>query len=346
MAADLLLPDRACEVDPLADAEIRREGLEPFAVLAPADDCGPGVYAALGKRRDRLDQQALALERNEAADAEDVEGAGAVSLGRWREHRGIDPAMDHLQLLPMLLGDEGHQLAAGEVADADDEVCALDLGPQVEAGDLVELVRAMDREAPGPPGVRAGLIVGDEQRDVGHLVGELGVEVAKPACLATLPDDHRLGEVEELPKAPPEPGPAETERQGEGREVGRGRAREGGEMGADQVSPAWRQNRVGAGVLSPLGVVEELILRHSVDRDRLDFDPPRAQTLNLAENEGVRYGRVVADEVGDLHWHRRRSRAWCSASLRPARQSGRRGSYRQGKLLETTDVSNFGLRIP
>ena len=72
-------------------------------------------------------------------------------------------------------------------------------------------------------------------------------------------------------------------------------------MGAGQVSPAGGQDRVGAGVLSPLRLVQQLILGRSMDRDRLDLDPAGAQSLNLAKNEGVRYGRVVADEVGDLH---------------------------------------------
>ncbi len=161
--------------------------------------------------------------------------------------------------------------------------------------------------------------------------------MANPARLAPPPDDHRLGEVEELPEASAEPGPAEAQREGKGGEVGGGRASEGGEMCARQISPAGRQDRVGAGVLPPLGVVEQW---SSATRwtEIVSISTPRARSPSTSrKNEGVRDGRVVADEVGDLHGHRRRSRAWRFASLRPARQSGRRGSYRQGKLLDTTD---------
>ena len=236
--------------------------------------------------------------------------------------------MDHVQLVPVLLGDQSHQLAAGEVADTDDEVGTLDLGAQVEARYLVELVRAVDGEAPGPGRSRAGLVTRDQQRDVGHLVRELGVQMADSTGLAPPPDDHRLGEVEELPDTAAKPGPAEAERQSKGREVGRGRASECREMRPCQLPPAGRQNRVGAGVLPSRGLGQQLVIGRAVNRDGVDLHTASAQTLHLAQDERVRYGRVVADEVGDLHGS---SGAGARLGvLHPCarRASGRRGSYR------------------
>ena len=148
----------------------------------------------------------------------------------------MDPAVDDVQAVPAALVDERHQLAAGEVADAGDEGGVLGLLRQAVSFDVEEFGGAVHREAPGPRPARAAAEVGRQQRDIGGDVGEVDVDVADAPLGQATPDQHRLGEVKELPEQPAEAARGEAERAQQGREVGDGCAAQGGEVGARDLS--------------------------------------------------------------------------------------------------------------
>jgi hypothetical protein len=142
--------------------------------------------------------------------------------------------VDHRQLRPGIGIAQRHQLAAGEVADANDEARLPQLLGEAVAADVEELGRPVHGETPGPrpAGLHGGADPGGEQGDVGGDVGEVDVDVADLAAAALVPEHHRLDEVEELPEQAARAGRRQPQRPGQHREIDAGPAQRQPQMSA------------------------------------------------------------------------------------------------------------------
>jgi hypothetical protein len=202
----------------------------------------------------------------------------------------------------VLLLEEQHHLAAGEVADAGDERRGARLLGEAVARHVVELGRAVHREAPrARPVARLASEERRQQGDVAGDVGEVRVHVRRAAAAQAVPQEHGLAEVEALPQRAARAGRGEAEGLLEGRFVPSGVADERAQMGAEQVRDAHRQQRVRRACLGLVGAREDLVRLCAPDRERVDRHALLAQSGDLSLDERVRHGRVPAGEVGDPH---------------------------------------------
>ena len=212
--------------------------------------------------------------------------------------------MDDLELAPVLLGEHGHRLAAGEVADAGHGGRAVRLLAKPEQRAVAELVGPVHRVAPRPASAPVRTVALDRDghhRRVGRLVEVMDVDVVDGAAPAVVPDHRRLGEVEELPEVAAQSGSCEAARHPQRPQPAARAGEQRAQVGREQRAPAWRQHRVRARCLVAVGLREQIVRLGPVDADRLDLDPESTQRLDLAQDEGGGDRRVAADDIGDAH---------------------------------------------
>ena len=165
-----------------------------------ADDGQRHVAPAARRARGRAStQQREALAADEATDGEDPHRSAPPVARRAGAGRSpaakplrVDPAAHERELRPVLLLEEQHHLAAGEVADAGHERRRARLLGEAVARHVVELGRAVHREAPrARPLARLASEERRQQRDVAGDVGEVRVHVRRAAAAAAGPTGAR-----------------------------------------------------------------------------------------------------------------------------------------------------------
>jgi hypothetical protein len=198
-----------------------------------------------------------------------------------------------MDLGPVPFVDQRHELAAPEIADADDESGPADLFAQTRAIRF-EDVRSMGREAPRTP-VTAE--VSHEQRDVGRGRSELRVDVPYPSTAAVRPHNTGLGEIEQLPEVPAQSRLRERRSQPERIDVPQGMGRKHAGVRREQNAYVYRKHGEGATEFLPVLLCEQLLRFAAPNRDRLDVDAQRPQGSDLAQDESVRGGRILIAQI-------------------------------------------------
>jgi hypothetical protein len=137
------------------------------------------------------------------ANGQNLDGfPGFARRFAWLIPVKLDPAVDNVQLGPVLRVAQRHELSPGVVANADDEVRGRHLARKVEAIDFPELNAPVHREAPTPnaSSVSEAAKVRGEPRHIRGNVREVRVDVTEVAIVASSPEDDCLCEVEKLPQ--------------------------------------------------------------------------------------------------------------------------------------------------
>ena len=207
----------------------------------------------------------------------------------------IDAEAADVELLPVFVGREVHELAAGVRADADDEVGGGEFVGEVETFGVVELVRAVDGE-----GVSAAEDAMGEKADGGGLGSEMYVEVGLAVASHPLADHHGLRKVHEVEEETREVEATKAEDEGESAEVAGGGLEEGFGVGEEGAGDAVALDAVGAvGFFAFLGgeAVGGTIGR--VDGGGFNAKAQRAKKDDLAQDKDHGKRGVAADQIGD-----------------------------------------------
>ncbi len=270
-----------------------------FQLLAGADQDQAEAQARTGQASGRLEQQTLALGRGHAAGAGD-DRFGRVRVGDRRVDVGIDTAVDDGDFGQGLDAGDAQDLAAGEVADGDDGAGVADFGGELTELEVVEAVGAVEGEAVGHAEGAVGV-----EGDGGLGIGEVHVYVGQ-AQLAHAPDEQAgLDEVEQRPQALARA----TLVQGQGEEQAAGKAqrlaRGHGNRRRQHPPDRLLVDDPGVAQLAALEVrcaLEHLAWPHG---ERRNLQALGLELFDLAVDEGVRDGRVLAAEVGEARDHER-----------------------------------------
>ena len=199
-------------------------GPSPTIVGAHVEAAPAGARAIASKSSDRpLPWSRRPTNRISGAPVELVRSAGGAKT------LGIDAAADDVDVRPALAARVSRisWLRPKSLIATAKRACA-SLAASAYRVDVVELDRAVDGEAPRALDSVDALpapVVRDEHRDVGRAVGELRVDVRDPRAAAMAQEDHRLGEVEEMPEALARAGRARAQRERQRRQVAARRAR-------------------------------------------------------------------------------------------------------------------------
>ena len=134
----------------------------------------------------------MAFGGDHSAGAGEVHDFGRGFGLRWLERGAVYAEADDFQAAVVETGSDAQDLAAAEVADADDEAGGLDFLAQVEGFLIEEFVWAVERDGPGDlPGLRG------DHADGGYWAAEVDVEVVERAAAHPIADEEGLGEIEE-----------------------------------------------------------------------------------------------------------------------------------------------------
>ena len=255
---------------------------------AVSDDLEADRNVPLLEQEEGFEQERMPLLALQATDREHPHRPAGRANADLSEPFAVEAAAGEPQPPPVLLRGESHQLAAAEVADADDQRGALDLGSETR-GTVVEDVGPMGAEAPGPcPRSRAfHSQPRDQLGDVRGRTREVSVDVRQPQLLALMPHRYGLEEVEEVPASSVGAAGGAAEGERERAEIGGRTREERPQMSPAEASPARRQHAIGGALGLPVGLREDVLRVCAVDREGVDLDAPGAQRLDLPVHEGV-----------------------------------------------------------
>ena len=102
-----------------------------------------------------------------------------------------------MNLTPVLQGTPAIKLAAGELADGDDERGVVDFLTQAKRPRCVEFFGAVDREAVWGAAEQTA-----QKRDVGRVRAEMSMNVSGAALCEPPAKDTRLGQINQMPDQP------------------------------------------------------------------------------------------------------------------------------------------------
>jgi hypothetical protein len=124
---------------------------------------------------------------------------------------------------------------------------------------------------------------------------------AQPSALA--PEQDRLGEIEQLPKASALRPGWQLQRIDERPQVGAGMTEQCNRMSCQQVLEPWRQQRVRRLKLLTIESRKDMFRCGATNRKRPYLDPSRTQGQHLALDERVRRrGVLIRDVTNGAHW--------------------------------------------
>ena len=278
--AQLVLADGAREAD--VQPQLAGQPLErlPLGTLAHE---GRGRFdALLAQRGQRVEQQRVPLAGHEPRDGEHPQRPGGRTARGRLEAVGVDAAAHGMQAVPLLALHELHQLRAREIAVAHHEARAAQLVGEPVRPVLEQLAAAVHREAPRPlPTAEARR----QQRQIRADVGEVCVQVADAVAPALVPDDERLGEVEQPPEDRSQTARGQLERQREGGDPAQRVREQASGMGGQQTQKVRRQHGERASVLLAIRTRQQLPLERAAHGDRVDVEAALAQRPHLVHHE-------------------------------------------------------------
>jgi hypothetical protein len=163
-----------------------------------------------------------------------------------------------------------------------------------------ELVRAVHRHRQGH---RKDLLRQARDRCAGR--GEMHMQVADPGALHPAAEHQGLGEMEQVAQRRARVFQAPAQRRSEPATVAPGVAREDPDLRGHRATQAVGLEHVGGfALIALLGRHRGQWSRVRVDARGGNLEPALAQAENLAQDEGVRGGGVLADEIGDARCRR------------------------------------------
>ena len=296
------MSDPASEHDSLRDIEAACQALELGASWSLTDESESALQTTATQLGEGLEQQGLTLQFDQSTHAQDVGSRlRAESVVVHLERIRLDAHADDMDIGPTVSLRNRHQLAAPEVTDRNCEASRCEFVGQVIGPNVVELDWAVDSNTPAPA---SSAVPRCEQRDVCSDIGEYCVQVAHTSPLCGSPNENRLRKVEEAPKPPPDPGVSAADRKCERRHVLSWLSKQGDQVDEYQLAETYGQDRI-----RPLGLLtvtagQQLLWWRAVDRERLNVDPKPPKRANLAEQEGVRDGGIMACEISYPHSER------------------------------------------
>ena len=244
--------------------------------------------AALDEERHRLEQDVLSLDRRQPANRHEAERRGGLGNRRTLERCGLDAEPADGQALPVGVPGEAHQLTLSELADRHGQRRGLHLLSEGEAGGIVEFVGAVQRHRKRDRK--------DACHDQRHGRREVHVDVSVAEPLEVVAGDDGLGEVQELART----GMPQPQRKHQACEVCDRPMQHRQQVGVRETPHRGALHIKRALVLGAL--VREEGCRRSIrirDGHGLDVPPECTQPAHLAQDEGVRERRILADQVAD-----------------------------------------------
>jgi hypothetical protein len=215
-------------MDAVGESEAKAEGFEGGAFGTVADEGACEIDSLEGQLGEGFEKDAMPFGGHHAAGADKTDGANGfcARLGGDEGFKGriVDAQADDRDFAVIEAGRDAENLAAAEVADAEDEAGRLDFLAQVKGVLVEEFVGAVEGEGPiDLPGF------GGEHADAGDGAAEVDVEVGEGAAPHPASDQEGLGQIEEGKAAGFEIPPTELEGGEEAAEGGGGGREEDGE---------------------------------------------------------------------------------------------------------------------
>ena len=318
------LPAHARLVQPAGQGDVGAKavrGDQPLdlgAHLAVADQRQLDV--GLPPRRSQRGQQGqMPLLLGKAADRDQPQRPHRRQRRGGGKARGLDPAMNDVDAVPMLVTHPAAQLAAAVMADRHGKAGVRDLVAQAQGAGGVELLGAVGGEAVADARKPGGIA-----RHVGRIGAEMRVQVPDPQRPHPFGHPRRLGDIGQVPRAA---------RAGGGHHGARGRRIAGGGAGkvAPQTAGARLQDMFGPRVFGDVVGIDQrgFVAAHG---EAVDGPARRFQRADLAPDEAVGRAGIGVHDVAD---RRPDGRAGCRTVAETHRhpRSGAFSGWRRGRAM-------------
>src|SRR5271157_1338600 len=194
LVEDPLVAQEAGDPYPFPQVVLLDQVLDLPTHRAIADDDQLEVDSAIAELCGRLNQDGLPLLLSDPANVHESRSSGNRGWSVLQEHR-TDPDMDHMDPGPVMIVGPAIELAAGELADRDDEPSVPDLLAQAIPPGGVELLGTVHGEAVGWPSQQPA-----EHRHGRRVCPVVGVDMLDPQLVQPPEQQARLGKVDEVPQ--------------------------------------------------------------------------------------------------------------------------------------------------